>query len=58
MTSFICFSLFLTGGIYYLPTVFRIRDILMRIWILGSEHWITDPDPSVLTVAIKMPTKT
>jgi hypothetical protein len=27
--------------------VFRIRDILIRIRIriLGSVHWITDPDP-------------
>jgi hypothetical protein len=25
--------------------VFRIFDISIRIWILGSVHWITDPDP-------------
>jgi hypothetical protein len=25
--------------------VFRIRDILIRIRILGSKDWITDPDP-------------
>jgi hypothetical protein len=25
--------------------VFRIRDILIRIQIVGSVHWITDPDP-------------
>jgi hypothetical protein len=27
--------------------VFRIRDILIRIRILGSVHWITDPDPAL-----------
>ncbi len=26
-------------------SVFRIRDILIRIRNLGSLHWITDPDP-------------
>ncbi len=26
---------------------FRIRDILIRIRILGSVHWITDPDPAL-----------
>ncbi len=34
-----------------LPAVFRIRDILRRIRILGSIHWITypdlDPDPAI-----------
>ncbi len=25
--------------------MFRIRDILIRIRILGSVHWITDPVP-------------
>jgi hypothetical protein len=29
--------------------VFRIRDILIRIRILGSVHWITDPDPDTGT---------
>jgi hypothetical protein len=28
-----------------LESVFQIRDILIRIRILGSMHWITDPDP-------------
>jgi hypothetical protein len=27
--------------------VFRIRDILIRIRILGSARWITDPDPNL-----------
>jgi hypothetical protein len=26
--------------------VVRIRDILIRIRIVGSVHWITDPDPA------------
>ncbi len=30
----------------YLQAVFRIRDILVRIRILGSEHLITNPDPA------------
>jgi hypothetical protein len=28
------------------PTVFRIREILTRIWSQGSYHWITDPVPN------------
>jgi hypothetical protein len=27
--------------------VLRIRDILRRIGILGSGHWIMDPDPAL-----------
>jgi hypothetical protein len=27
-------------------SVFRIRDILIRIRILGSGQWLTDPDPT------------
>ncbi len=27
--------------------MFRIRGILRRIQILGSVHWITDPDPAL-----------
>jgi hypothetical protein len=27
--------------------VFRISDILRRIRIYGSVHWITDPDPGL-----------
>jgi hypothetical protein len=27
--------------------VFRIREILIRIRILGSVQWITDPDPGL-----------
>jgi hypothetical protein len=27
--------------------LFRIRDILIRIRILGSARWITDPDPNL-----------
>ena len=26
---------------------FRISDILIRIRILGSVHWITDPEPAL-----------
>ncbi len=41
--------------------MFRLLDILKRIWILGSPHWITDldPDPALLvsTVAFKVITK-
>jgi hypothetical protein len=32
--------------IRYMKTVFRIRDILIRIRVLGSVHWITESDPS------------
>jgi hypothetical protein len=34
-----------TGAEFY--TLFWIRDILRPIRILGSVHWITDPDLSV-----------
>ncbi len=45
--------------------VFRIRDILVRIRILGSVPWLTDPDvdriwPRILlfsSVTFKLPTK-
>jgi hypothetical protein len=38
--------------------VFRILYILVLIWILGSVHWITDPDPSAFgRGAFKIPTK-
>ncbi len=33
--------------------VFRIRDILIRIRILGSVHWITDPDPALFGSVFK-----
>jgi hypothetical protein len=33
------------GNYLIAMAVFRIRDILIRIRILGSVHWITDPDP-------------
>jgi hypothetical protein len=29
----------------YIIPVFRTYDILRRIRMLGSVHWITDPDP-------------
>jgi hypothetical protein len=33
--------------VFFLPkSVSRIRDILKRIRILGSVHWITGPDPA------------
>jgi hypothetical protein len=48
-----------------LPPVFRIRDIFIRIRILGSVHWITDPDPgpvpepalNIPSMTFKVPTK-
>ncbi len=30
----------------------RIRDILIRIWILGSLHLITDPDPALIILNV------
>ncbi len=30
-----------------LPAVFRILDIFIRIRILGSVLWITEPDPAL-----------
>jgi hypothetical protein len=33
------------GYLFYLLPLLRIREILIRI--LGSAHWITDPDPDV-----------
>ncbi len=30
--------------------MFLIRDILRRIQILGSVHWITDPDPALFAI--------
>jgi hypothetical protein len=40
-------------------TLFRISDILIRIRILGSVHWITDPesDPALFDGGFQMPTK-
>ncbi len=35
----------------------RIREILRRIRILVSVHWITDPDPALFFVAFKNLTK-
>ncbi len=31
-------------GYPYLEPVFQILNILRQIWILGSVHWITNPD--------------
>jgi hypothetical protein len=36
---------------------FRIREVLMRIRILGSVYWVTDPDTAFLAVALKKPIK-
>jgi hypothetical protein len=44
----------------YVPTtciinspVFQIHDILRRRRILGSVHWITDPDPALFVSAFQ-----
>ena len=34
---------------------FRIREVLMRIQILGSVYRVTDPDTAFLAVALKKP---
>ncbi len=34
------------GAVSAFKAVFRVRDSLKRIRILGSVHWITDPDPA------------
>ncbi len=34
-------------------SVFRFRDILRRIRVLGSVHWIRDPDPSLFASGVR-----